>query len=142
MEDILNMCWYIQGCFHKEAYFHYNHLKKSRYAFTGYGGECVREYKDWRRNKQEYCKEYINIAMNYPFKDNVQIKESLENILRRSCDEINDKLKGFGRAPAPTDSSAFAPALFRETYNRNHFGALMTGCYYSNIFVMAPLLDG
>ena len=139
VEDILNMCWYIRSCFHKENTSHYGRFKKSRYRFSGYGGECLRDYLSDYKSQREYSEKLITIGLKYHFKDIAQIRRSIENIMGTTFDEINRKFKGFGRPLATFNDSA--TMLYRETRNRNHFGKGIIEHYYSNAFVLSPLLD-
>lgn len=137
VEDILNMNWYIQGCFHKENYFRHRRLKKMRYHIGGTGGETVRAYLHY--DEKTYVSRFNNAVLNYHLKDILQVQDSIESAMRKTLDELNGKFKSFGRPFANfNDMAAF---VYRETRNRNHFGKTTVLGYYSNIFSLSPLLD-
>lgn len=138
VENILNMNWYIQGCFHKENYFHYRHLKKSRYHFGGTGGESLRAYLHYKNGKA-YINELTNAIPYYHLKNILKIRDSIESAMEKTLDEVNSKFKNFVRPFATFND--MASALFHETRNRNHFGKATVLGYYSNKFSLSPLLD-
>ena len=137
-EDILNMCWHMQGCFHKENYFHHRHFKKSRYWFTGFGGETLRAYLN-SENEKAFIEGLCNSSLSYHFKDILQLYESIERVMERTFNGINAKLSDFRRFPVAFNN--YLTILYREARCRSHFGRMMSANYYSNIFTLSPLLD-
>lgn len=140
VEDILNMNWYIQGCFHKENYFQCKRFKKNRYCFTGFGGGLMRGYLSTFKNEKAYVSRIINAVPNYHLKNILQVQDSIESAMRKTFDGINGKFKNFGRTFASFNDMA-SSVLYREASNRNHFGKATVLGYYSNEFSLSPLLD-
>lgn len=119
---------------HKELFFMPRINITKQYRITGDGGESVRTYCD--QSKDEYSEFECGRIKGY--------SESVQDGIRASVLRILDHDYGVIHERYPeldNGTSDDTIALFRATYNRNHFGRNSVESCVSNVFRLEPLLD-
>lgn len=134
LEDSFNISFYTKLGFHKQMYFKYYRAKKPRFSLGGAGGESIRAY--WDADFEKGISHLSESSKNYPV--NARFKKSVESFLRDAYAKICKKFASFGRVIQPIDSTC---NLYREGRARNHFGKAKVESFFSNTYVLSPLMD-
>ena len=117
LEEVLNIGLYTKLGFNKSIF--YSPIKCSDYIyhFRGDGGECIRKY--WFFDKNKFISNQITNINKYFEGSSDLIKNSVEHIISNSCDEIKQIYK---RKHKKIENEDIGMALYRESRCRNHFG--------------------
>lgn len=133
-EDILNLNSHIRMMFHKEFSFASGVHGKKQYHFGGFGGETIRPYWDMSLEKM-IEKQYSYVSM-LPDKTYREYTSSISRILFDSYHGLEEKYGLFDE-----EDNTYGFAMFREVYNRCHFGKISTEAYTTNTLNISPIMD-
>lgn len=126
MTDSLLIQFYVKLFYHSQYQKRKYYCRNGRFNYTGFGGECFRNY--WNMSKEEFYERKVkfNYFNEYDFlkKAIKQLNYEFKEVLKIS----NNKLPE-------------AENLFIYTYSRNHFKKIEHEWLISNYYPISPLYD-
>ena len=134
INDIFNICFYNKIFAHKEMYYSFGRYEEKRFLVPGSGGEAVRDH--WSFSATEFIKDIAKCAFRYHEPLRSEIKKSISRIINESYKDL-EKIYTFSDANSPE----YVEKLYRHGRIRSHFGKASLGDYFSNTYVLPPLLD-
>lgn len=119
---------------HKELFFIPRINITKQYRITGDGGESIRTFCDYLKcdNINNECGRICGFSREVQ----QEIRASVSHIMEHDYDVIHERFPYLAK-----NTSDDTIALFRATYNRNHFGRNSVESCISNVFRLEPLLD-
>lgn len=109
--------------FHNQYYFKRNFHKNPIYAFTGAGGEKLRN--QWKDQEDIFISQRLTRDKFFSF----SVGKSTERVLQRTLESVSKY------------SGDLMNNVYRHTRMRSHFGKSIVENYISNEIVISPLMD-
>ncbi|MCR5503217.1 MAG: hypothetical protein K6F53_09425 [Lachnospiraceae bacterium] len=132
-EELLEKSFYTKLTVHKEFFFQDRKYRKKRYKVTGDGGEAIRA--KWNYDRKSFINMESSPAKRYSKQVADELRDSNTRILTAGYDYINENYH------VDADSVDGTLALYKDTWNRSHFGKNAVESFFSNVYRLQPLID-
>ena len=134
IQDVINIAFYTKMGFHKHMYWTLNKYEKKRYQITGDGGESVRAF--WDVTADKFIQDNVKRCERYSQNLAKEMGDSIAKLMNHALGIIGQKF----HIDDPS-SIEYPLYLYGETRCRIHFGKAAVERYFSNCYILQPLID-
>ena len=135
LKDAMSIEFYSKLGFHKEPYIQNRKYENKIFHVVGGAGEAIRATR-FDKKKQEFLEMMSVAARVYPTKLAKDLSDSFKRLMESDFEIIHEKYGAEDEMPYP-----YGHYLLRDTQCRSHFGKISLVNYFSNRFILAPLMD-